>query len=93
VSIFGVHHDRPLRADGHLPSFGRAAEWLNSAQLSPPDLVVRSSSSTSGRYEESDQVIQRLLGIQRDFVSINAVGVAPEADSAFIGLLGLWGTR
>ena len=38
MSIFGVHRHPTLRADGHLPTFDGATEWLNSAPLSPADL-------------------------------------------------------
>ena len=175
MSIFGVHHHPPLRAEGHLPSFDGATEWLNSAPLSPADLrgqvvlvdfwtltcinwlrtepyvrtwsqayrddglvvvgvhtpefsfeheiervrrateqraidypvaldndyavwsafdnhywpalyfvdrdgVIRDHHFGEGRYEQSEQVIQQLLGIERDGVSVNAVGVEAEAD-------------
>jgi hypothetical protein len=33
-----------------------------------------------GRYEQSERVIQRLLGIQRELVSVEGVGVEAEAD-------------
>jgi hypothetical protein len=33
-----------------------------------------------GRYEQSERVIQRLLGIQRELVSVQGVGVEAEAD-------------
>jgi len=175
MSIFGVHPHPPLRAEGQLPSFDGATEWLNSAPLSPADLrgqvvlvdfwtltcinwlrtepyvrawsqtyrdhglvvvgvhtpefsfeheiervrcataqraidypvaldndygvwsafdnhywpalyfvdregVIRDHHFGEGRYEQSERVIQRLLGIQRDFVSVSAVGVEAEAD-------------
>ena len=38
MSIFGVHRHPTLRAEGHLPTFDGATEWLNSAPLSPADL-------------------------------------------------------
>ena len=39
MSIFGVHRHPTLRAEGHLPTFDGATEWLNSAPLSPADLI------------------------------------------------------
>jgi thiol-disulfide isomerase/thioredoxin len=175
MSIFGVHHHSSLRAEGHLPSFDGATEWLNSAPLSPADLrgqvvlvdfwtltcinwlrtqphirawsqayrddglvvvgvhtpefsfeheiehvqqavqqraidypvaldndyavwsafdnqywpalyfvdedgIIRDHHFGEGRYEQSERVIQQLLGIERDFVSVKAVGVEAEAD-------------
>src|SRR4029079_16795280 len=34
MSIFGAHRHVPLRAEGHLPGFDGATEWLHSALLS-----------------------------------------------------------
>jgi thiol-disulfide isomerase/thioredoxin len=175
MSIFGVHHHPPLRAEGHLPSFDGATEWLNSAPLSPADLrgqvvlvdfwtltcinwlrtepyvrtwsqayrddglvvvgvhtpefsfehevervrrateqrtidypvaldndyavwsafdnhywpalyfvdregVIRDHHFGEGRYEQSERVIQQLLGIARDLAVVEAAGVEAEAD-------------
>jgi len=44
--------------------------------------VIRDHHFGEGRYEESERVIQRLLGVERDFVSVNGVGVEAEADWA-----------
>ena len=41
MSIFGVHRHATLRAEGQLPTFDGATEWLNSAPLSPADLRGR----------------------------------------------------
>jgi thiol-disulfide isomerase/thioredoxin len=175
MSIFRGHHDPPLRAEGHLPSFDGATEWLNSAPLSPADLrgqvvlvdfwtltcinwlrtepyvrawsqafrddglvvvgvhtpefsfeheiervrrateqraidypvaldndyavwsafdnhywpalyfvdrdgVIRDHHFGEGRYEQSERVIQQLLGIARDLAVVEAAGVEAEAD-------------
>jgi thiol-disulfide isomerase/thioredoxin len=175
MSIFGVHHQPPLRAEGHLPSFDGATEWLNSGPLSPADLrgqvvlvdfwtltcinwlrtepyvrawsqayrddglvvvgvhtpefsfeheiegvrrateqraidypvaldndyavwsafdnhywpalyfvdregVIRDHHFGEGRYEQSERVIQQLLGIARDLAVVEAAGVEAEAD-------------
>jgi len=38
MSIFSAHRHPTLRAEGHLPTFDGATEWLNSGPLSPADL-------------------------------------------------------
>jgi thiol-disulfide isomerase/thioredoxin len=42
--------------------------------------VLRDQHFGEGRYEESERVIQRLLGVEREFVSAEGVGVEAEAD-------------
>jgi hypothetical protein len=42
MSIFGVHHHPPLRAEGHLPSFDGAIGWLNSAPPHRQTFAARS---------------------------------------------------
>jgi thiol-disulfide isomerase/thioredoxin len=44
------------------------------------DGVIRDDHFGEGRYEESERVIQRLLGVEREFVSVEGVGVEAEAD-------------
>jgi hypothetical protein len=44
------------------------------------DGVIRDHHFGEGRYEESERVIQRLLGIERELVRIEGVGVEAEAD-------------
>jgi thiol-disulfide isomerase/thioredoxin len=44
------------------------------------DGVIRDEHFGEGRYEESERVIQRLLGIERELVSVQGVGVEAEAD-------------
>jgi hypothetical protein len=44
------------------------------------DGIVRDHQFGEGRYEQSDRVIQRLLGVQRDLVSAEGRGVEAEAD-------------
>jgi len=41
---------------------------------------IRDSQFGEGRYEESELLIQRLLGVERELVSIEGVGVEAEAD-------------
>jgi thiol-disulfide isomerase/thioredoxin len=42
--------------------------------------VIRDQHFGEGRYEESERVIQRLLGIERELVSVEGLGVEAEAD-------------
>jgi thiol-disulfide isomerase/thioredoxin len=44
------------------------------------DGVIRDQHFGEGRYEESERVIQRLLGVERDRVSVEGLGVEAEAD-------------
>jgi thiol-disulfide isomerase/thioredoxin len=44
------------------------------------DGVIRDQHFGEGRYEESERVIQRLLGVEREPVSVDGVGVEAEAD-------------
>ena len=44
------------------------------------DGVIRDQHFGEGRYEESERVIQRLLGVERELVSVEGVGVEAEAD-------------
>jgi hypothetical protein len=42
--------------------------------------VIRDEHFGEGRYEESERVIQRLLGVERELVSVEGLGVEAEAD-------------
>jgi thiol-disulfide isomerase/thioredoxin len=44
------------------------------------DGIIRDEHFGEGRYEESERVIQRLLGVERELVSVEGVGVEAEAD-------------
>jgi thiol-disulfide isomerase/thioredoxin len=44
------------------------------------DGVIRDEQFGEGRYEQSERVIQRLLGVDRDLVSVEGLGVEAEAD-------------
>jgi thiol-disulfide isomerase/thioredoxin len=44
------------------------------------DGVIRDHHFGEGRYEQSERVIQRLLGVERDLVSVVGLGVEAEAD-------------
>jgi thiol-disulfide isomerase/thioredoxin len=42
--------------------------------------IIRDEHFGEGRYEESERVIQRLLGVERELVSVEGLGVEAEAD-------------
>ena len=42
--------------------------------------IIRDQHFGEGRYEQSERVIQRLLGIERELVSVEGLGVEAEAD-------------
>jgi thiol-disulfide isomerase/thioredoxin len=44
------------------------------------DGIVRDHRFGEGRYQQSERVIQRLLGVERAFVSVEGLGVEAEAD-------------
>jgi thiol-disulfide isomerase/thioredoxin len=44
------------------------------------DGVIRDQHFGEGRYEESERVIQRLLGVERELVSVEGIGAEAEAD-------------
>ena len=44
------------------------------------DGIIRDEHFGEGRYEESERVIQRLLGVEREPVSVEGLGVEAEAD-------------
>ena len=44
------------------------------------DGIIRDQHFGEGRYEQWDRVIQRLLGVERELVSVEGVGVEAEAD-------------
>jgi thiol-disulfide isomerase/thioredoxin len=44
------------------------------------DGVIRDDHFGEGRYEQSERVIQRLLGVEREFVAVKGLGVEAEAD-------------
>jgi thiol-disulfide isomerase/thioredoxin len=44
------------------------------------DGIIRDNHFGEGRYEQSERVIQRLLGVERELVSVEGLGVEAEAD-------------
>jgi hypothetical protein len=53
---------------------------LAGALLRRHDGVIRDHHFGEGRYEQSERVIQRLLGIERELVSVEGLGVEAKAD-------------
>jgi thiol-disulfide isomerase/thioredoxin len=49
------------------------------------DGVIRDQHFGEGRYEESERVIQRLLGVERELVAVEGVGVEAAADWDHLG--------
>jgi thiol-disulfide isomerase/thioredoxin len=47
--------------------------------------VIRDQHFGEGRYEQSERVIQQLLGVERELVSVEGVGVEAEADWEHLG--------
>jgi thiol-disulfide isomerase/thioredoxin len=45
-----------------------------------PDGIIRDHHFGEGRYEQSEDSIQRLLGVERELVSVEGLGVEAEAD-------------
>ena len=85
----GLVREAARRARYRLP--GRARQRLcGLARLRQPllagalprgrDGVIRDHHFGEGRYEESERSIQRLLGVERDFVPVAGTGVEAEAD-------------
>ena len=53
---------------------------LAGALLRRPDGVIRDEHFGEGRYEQSERVIQQLLGVEREPVPVEGTGVEAEAD-------------
>jgi thiol-disulfide isomerase/thioredoxin len=49
------------------------------------DGIIRDQHFGEGRYEESERVIQRLLGVERELVAVEGLGVEAEADWDHLG--------
>jgi thiol-disulfide isomerase/thioredoxin len=47
--------------------------------------IIRDQHFGEGRYEQSERVIQRLLGVERELVSVEGVGVEAQADWDHLG--------
>jgi thiol-disulfide isomerase/thioredoxin len=73
--------DYPVALDNDYAIWGAFANhYWPALYFVDPDGVVRDDHFGEGRYEESERVIQRLLGIDRELVSVEGAGVEAAAD-------------
>jgi thiol-disulfide isomerase/thioredoxin len=73
--------DYPVALDNDYAVWGAFANHFWPAlYFADTDGIVRDHHFGEGRYERSERVIQRLLGVERGFVSVSGVGVEAEAD-------------
>ena len=73
--------DYPVAADNEYEVWTAFANhYWPALYFADRDGIIRDEQFGEGRYEESERVIQRLLGIERDLASVEAVGVEAQAD-------------
>ena len=73
--------DYPVAIDNDYAIWGAFANhYWPALYFAGPDGIIRDHHFGEGRYEESERVIQRLLGVRRDLVSAVGHGVEAEAD-------------
>jgi thiol-disulfide isomerase/thioredoxin len=73
--------DYPVALDNDYAVWGAFANHFWPAlYFVDADGVIRDHHFGEGRYEQSERVIQRLLGVERELVSVEGVGVEAEAD-------------
>jgi len=73
--------DYPVAADNDYAVWGAFANhYWPALYFVDRDGVIRDQHFGEGRYEESERLIQRLLGVERDLVSVQGAGVEAEAD-------------
>jgi hypothetical protein len=73
--------DYPVAADNDYGVWDAFAnQYWPALYFVDADGIIRDQHFGEGRYEESEQVIQRLLGIEREPVSVEALGVEAQAD-------------
>lgn len=73
--------DYPVAIDGDYAVWGAFANrYWPALYLADRDGVIRYRHFGEGRYDESERVIQELLGIERELVSARGTGVEAEAD-------------
>src|SRR5439155_10930972 len=73
--------DYPVALDNHYSVWSAFANhYWPALYFVDGDGVIRDMHFGEGRYEESEQVIQQLLGIERELVSVEGVGVEAAAD-------------
>ena len=73
--------DYPVAADNDYAVWSAFANhYWPALYFVDEDGVIRDQHFGEGRYEQSERVIQRLLGVERELVSVEGVGVEAEAD-------------
>jgi len=73
--------DYPVAADNDYAIWGAFDNnYWPALYFVDADGVIRDHHFGEGRYKESERVIQRLLGVERDLVSVEGLGVEAEAD-------------
>jgi thiol-disulfide isomerase/thioredoxin len=73
--------DYPVAADNDYAVWGAFDNhYWPALYFIDADGIIRDHHFGEGRYEESERVIQRLLGVERELVSVEGVGVEAEAD-------------
>jgi thiol-disulfide isomerase/thioredoxin len=86
--IEGVRHatkeraiDYPVAVDNDYEVWGAFANrYWPALYFVDQDGLIRDHQFGEGRYEQSERVIQRLLGLERELVSVEGVGVEAAAD-------------
>ena len=78
--------DYPVAADNDYEVWGAFANhYWPALYFIDREGIIRDQQFGEGRYEESERVIQQLLGIERDLVSVEGVGVEAQADWDHLG--------
>jgi thiol-disulfide isomerase/thioredoxin len=73
--------DYPVALDNDYAVWGAFANHFWPAlYFVDADGIIRDHHFGEGRYEQSERVIQRLLGVERELVSVEGVGVEAQAD-------------
>jgi thiol-disulfide isomerase/thioredoxin len=73
--------DYPVAVDNDYAIWGAFANhYWPALYFVDADGVIRDHHFGEGRYEQSERVIQRLLGVEREPVSVEGLGVEAEAD-------------
>jgi hypothetical protein len=73
--------DYPVAADNDYAIWDAFANrYWPALYFADRDGIIRDQHFGEGRYERSERVIQQLLGIERELVSVEALGVEAQAD-------------
>ncbi len=73
--------DYPVAVDNHYTIWNAFDNhYWPALYFIDPEGVIRDQQFGEGRYEESERVIQRLLGVERELVSVEGRGVEAAAD-------------